>query len=446
MIEDLLPPAAEAVLTVSDLNRLARQTLERNFPLLWVAGEISNLTQAVSGHVYFSLKDEAAQVRCVMFRNRAQVLPWRLANGMQVEARVLVTLYEARGDYQLNVETLRRAGVGALHEAFARLRDRLATEGLFDARLKRPLPRYPARIGIVTSLQAAALRDVVAALKRRAPHVPVVLYPVPVQGDGAAEKIAAMLCRAGERMECDVLILARGGGSIEDLWPFNEEILARALRACALPVVCGVGHETDVTIADFAADQRAATPTAAAELVSASYVEAAQHLQRLAAHLMQIMRRMQDARMQRLDLLTHRLSHPGERLARNRMQVAHLHSRLTAAMRRTTIDATQDLRHTALRLARAQPDLAPHRHALAQLQQRFIGATQLANHKRHSALEAIAAHLSHLNPQTVLARGYSIVRDDQGRIVRASDDVRIGTDLHLQFGSGWAKSRVTDKG
>ncbi|MBI4757184.1 MAG: exodeoxyribonuclease VII large subunit, partial [Betaproteobacteria bacterium] len=283
---DPVLPGPDVVLSVAELNRAARQVLERGFPLLWVAGEVSNLARAASGHVYFSLKDAAAQVRCVMFRHRAQLLPWRLDNGARVEARALVTLYEPRGDFQLTVEALRHAGLGALYEAFARLRERLGAEGLFDEAGKRPLPALPRTVGVVSSLQAAALQDVLAALRRRCPHVAVVIYPVPVQGADAARQMAARLLEAGTRGECEVLILARGGGSIEDLWAFNEEAVARALRTCLLPVVCGVGHETDVTIADLASDRRAATPTAAAELVSAGWMEVAAHLPQLSRRLL----------------------------------------------------------------------------------------------------------------------------------------------------------------
>ena len=448
MDDALLPlsSTAERVLTVSELNRSARQILECNFPLQWIGGEISNLTHAASGHVYFSLKDEAAQVRCVMFRNRAQLLPFRLANGMRVEARALVTLYETRGDFQLNVETVRRAGVGALYEAFARLRERLAAEGLFDSRHKRPLPRYPNAIGVVTSLQAAALRDVLACLRRRSPHVPVIVYPVPVQGEGAAATIADMLREAGARGECDVLILTRGGGSIEDLWAFNEEVVARALRACAQPVVCGVGHESDVTIADFAADHRAATPTAAAELVSAGYFDAAQHLQQLRHHLQRSMQRMHEARMQRVDLLAHRLVHPGERLARDRLRLEHLQQRLRAGTTLHLRAAAETVGQLGLRLILRQPELKQVRERLTQLQHRMNAATAGACQRRHAALEAIAAHLAHLNPQAVLARGYSLVRDADGKIVHSSAQVETGTELHMQFGSGWARSKVTEKG
>ncbi len=263
------------VIAVSALNRMAREALEAALPLLWVGGEISNLTRASSGHVYFTLKDASAQVRCAMWRNRAQLLAFRPENGMRVEARALVTLYEARGDYQLNVEALRPAGIGNLFEAFNRLKARLAAEGLFDPDQRRPLPRFPRAVGIVTSLQAAALRDVLVTLRRRAPHLPVVLYPAPVQGADAAARLVAAVRDAGRRAPqdgIDLLLLVRGGGSIEDLWSFNDEALARALRACPLPVVCGVGHETDFTIADFAADLRAPTPTGAAEIASAGWL------------------------------------------------------------------------------------------------------------------------------------------------------------------------------
>src|SRR5690606_14435132 len=247
-------------------DRAVARLLERSFPLAWVSGEVSNFARAASGHWYFTLKDEAAQVRAVMFKGRAQHAGFTPREGDKVEVRALVTLYAPRGDYQLNVETIRRAGVGNLYEAFLQLKDKLAKEGLFDADKKRPLPAFARTIGVVTSLQAAALRDILTTLRRRAPHVRVILYPAPVQGEGAGEKIAHMINTASRRAECEVLLVCRGGGSIEDLWAFNHESVARAMAACTMPVISGVGHETDFTIADFAADLRAPTPTAAAEL------------------------------------------------------------------------------------------------------------------------------------------------------------------------------------
>jgi exodeoxyribonuclease VII large subunit len=265
-----LSSGGSAVLSVSQLLRSARDVLERRFPLQWVAGEISNLRPAASGHLYFTIKDETAQVDCVMFKSRAAALDWEPADGLRVEVRALVTLYEPRGRFQLNVEGMRRAGLGPLYERFLKLKDKLGREGLFDPDAKRPIPEHPGQIGIVTSLAAAALRDVLTTLRRRNPSIPVIVYPAPVQGEGAAAKLAQTLATANARAECDVLLLVRGGGSIEDLWQFNEESLARAIRASDIPIVCGVGHETDFTIADFAADARAPTPTAAAELVSPS--------------------------------------------------------------------------------------------------------------------------------------------------------------------------------
>ena len=260
--------AAPPVLTVTALNAQVARLLERTFPLTWIGGEISNFTKASSGHWYFTLKDDAAQVRAVMFRGRAQFAGFIPREGDKVEVRALVTLYGARGDYQINVEAIRRAGVGALYEAFLRLKDKLTAQGLFDQDRKRAMPMFTRSVGIVTSPQAAALRDVLTALQRRAPHLRIVLYPAPVQGQGAALKIADAIAVASHRAEVDVLLVVRGGGSIEDLWSFNEEVVARAIAGCSVPVISGVGHETDFTIADFAADMRAATPTAAAELAA----------------------------------------------------------------------------------------------------------------------------------------------------------------------------------
>ena len=433
----------ERVMSVAELNGLVRGALESSFPLLWVAGEISNLSYAASGHIYFSLKDQEAQVRCVMWRNRAQLLPRRLANGMHVEARALVTLYEPRGDYQLAVETLRHAGAGSLYAAFARLKEELEREGLFDAARKRPLPSYPKCIGIVTSLQAAALRDVLATLARRAPHVPVIVHPAPVQGEGAARDLAGALRIAGLRRDCDVLILCRGGGSIEDLWAFNDEVLARAIRACPIPVVSGVGHETDATIADFVADQRAATPTAAAELVTAAYVAAAQHLARLAPQLQRALRRRIENLQQRLDLASHRLLSPTERLARLGLAVEPCRARLVSAMGRRLEATRAGIDRQRLRLAVTRPRFAAARQALRHFGQRLGAAIRRSQEQRRARLAALQFHLAHLSPQEVLARGYSIVRDASGRIIRSSAQLAPGRAIDIRFAVGSANATVT---
>lgn len=433
------------VLSVTALNRRVRDLLQQNFPLLWVTGEVSNLTRAASGHVYFSLRDETAQARCVMFRQRAQLVPWRLENGQQVELQASVTLYEARGDFQLNVEGMRRAGLGKLYEAFARLRERLENQGLFAAARKRALPDFPRRIGIVSSPQAAALHDILTALQRRAPHLPAILYPAPVQGDGAAEKLAAAIETAAARAAADgidVLIVARGGGSIEDLWAFNEECVARAIAACPLPVVSGVGHETDVTIADYVADQRAATPTAAAELVSAGWFDAAARLDALAAQLRHHLRRQLEARMQRIDLLAHRLIHPDQRLARDRQNLVLLATRLDAVMAQRRQQHHARLEHWRQRLAHGRPELRDVRRRIEHAAQRLQASSQARLASRQARLAALAASLASLSPQATLARGYSIARDSQGRLVRDSQQLSSGEPIALRFASGSAEARV----
>jgi exodeoxyribonuclease VII large subunit len=437
------PSGPEDVLSVSDLNRLARETLERRFPLLWVCGEISGLRRPVSGHIYFALKDEASQVDCVMFRSRAQSLAFRLQEGQRVEARALVTLYEPRGSFQLNVETLRHAGVGALFEAFARLRARLEKEGLFSAERRLSVPRYPRRIGIVTSLQAAALRDLLAALARRAPHLPIVIYPTAVQGEGAAESIAQAIRTAAERAECDVLLVARGGGSIEDLWAFNEETVARAIDASTIPVITGIGHETDTTIADLAADCRAATPTAAAELASAGYVEAQAELLRLATVLNKEMRRCLQTQMQRVDLLARRLIHPGERLRRLYVETALLANRLAAAWRKRADAAANDLQRIGTRLFLRRPDLRHARRDLDELHVRLRMAISARLSLQRHRLAGLAAGLEHLGPQAVLERGFSLVRLADGRIVRSGAQLSAGDTLLLTFAEGGAAAVVT---
>jgi exodeoxyribonuclease VII large subunit len=435
--------AGAAVLSVSALNRLARERLEAALPLCWVAGEISNLTLAASGHAYFSLKDRAAQARCVMFRNRAQLLGWRLENGQHVEARVLATLYEARGEFQLNVETVRKAGLGDLYEQFLRLKEKLAREGLFAEEIKRALPAFPRRLGVVTSPQAAALRDVLSAARRRAPHLEIVLYPTPVQGEDAPARIVAALAAASARAECDVLLLCRGGGSLEDLRAFNDEAVARAVRACRIPVVTGIGHETDFTIADFAADRRAATPTAAAELAAP---EAARLLGRLAdlhGRMERGFMRRLEALGQRLDLIARRLIHPGQRLGQQRERLAALHGRMAAALRLTAARDLARLSGVAERLRRARPDTPARRAHLERLGERLRGAWIAGRERRHFSLARLDASLTHLDPNRVLARGYALVRDAGGRLVREADALAPDDAVTVFFHSGEARARIT---
>jgi len=431
------------VIPVSLLNRLARETLEQRFPLMWVSGEISNLTRAASGHVYFSLKDDQALVRCVMFRQRAQLVPWRLENGQQVEAHALVSLYEARGDFQLNIEGLRQAGLGRLFEAFLKLKAKLTAEGLFDDTAKRSPPRFPRAIGIISSAQAAALADILTALRRRAPHVPVVIYPTLVQGEDAPAQIVKALQTAARRAEVDVLLLARGGGSIEDLWAFNNEAVARAIAASPMAVISGVGHETDFTIADFAADLRAATPTAAAELASAGWFAARLEAQELQRRLAESLRRSLEERMQRLDSLSRRLTHPAERLAAHRQTLEESRLRLATAMGRQMHQRQSRLAALAPHLARCRPQIAPHRARMDLLAQRLrhAFANGLAGHR--NALARIGASLDALNPDATLARGYAIVRDTSGRIVTDAGALAPGDALRLRLAKGEVGVQVT---
>lgn len=437
-----VPPSGNAI-PVSELARRVRQTIEQAHPLQWVAGEISGFTRATSGHWYFNLKDASAQVRCAMFRGRNQWMDWQPRNGDAVEARGLPTLYEARGEFQLVVEQLRPAGQGALYEAFARLKARLEEEGLFDPAGKRALPPFPRAIGVLTSPAAAAWRDVVTTLRRRAPQVPVILYPAPVQGADAAPRLLQALQTANRRAEVDVLIVCRGGGSIEDLWAFNDEALARAIATSTIPVVSGVGHETDFTICDFAADLRAPTPTAAAELCApprARLLEALAALQqrmvrsgwhqgdrwqarfdRARQALLHTARRQIETRAWALDRLAARLQHPGAQLAARRGELQRLAGRLQRAT------------------ARQQ---GWHRERLLALGRRLDAAALAERQQRRQRLAALGQALQLLDPGQVLQRGYSLTYRADGRLLRAPGEVESGERIDVVLAQGRIAARV----
>ena len=395
-----LPDIEIPVLTVTDLNRRVRTLLENKFETLWVGGELSNVKKAPSGHWYFCLKDAAAQVECAMFRTRAQFLDFRLESGQQVEVRARVTLYEARGSYQLVVEEIRRAGLGALFEAFEKLKAKLDAEGLFDPARKKALPSFPRAIGIVTSPAAAALRDVVTTLRRRAPMIPLVVYPCLVQGEGAAGQVARAIERANERAECDVLIVCRGGGSLEDLWAYNEEVVARAIAASRLPIVSGVGHETDFSICDFVADLRAPTPTAAAAAASPDRMALAETVDAYRRRFARDLRRLIERHAQRLDHASRRLLTPAERLER-------------------------------------------HREHLSQALRRMNRALDRRQHERQLRLDSLRSALAHLDPTQVLGRGYSIVRDAHGHVLRSAAALAPHDKLDVTFSEGGAEAEVT---
>ena len=431
------------VISVAELNRIARQALERQLPLAWVAGEISNCRRYESGHTYFTLKDAEAQVDCVLFRQKAQLLGWSPQDGAQVEVRACPTIYEARGKFQLTVETMRRSGLGALYEAFARLKLKLEAEGLFNAARKRCVPPFPVAVGVVTSPQAAALRDVLTTLRRRMPGLPVILYPTAVQGEGAGRSIAAAIDIANQRRECDVLVVCRGGGGIEDLWAFNEEIVARAIAASGIVIVTGIGHETDFTIADFAADLRAPTPTAAAEAVSPDRAGLARALAQLAMRLARAGTRALEDRMQRLDYLSRRLTHPGERVRVQLATLDQLARRLAGAMRHAAADRAWHTRELAQRLAGAAPDLEGLAAANADTARRLRQAGRRRLELGATAIAAAAANLRHLNPQHVLERGYSITETAAGAIVREAAALSAGDELRITFAAGRAAVEVT---
>ena len=431
--------ASEPVIPVSALNRAIFKVLERNFPLGWVSGEVSNFTRAASGHWYFTIKDAQAQMRCVMFRNRAQHAEFTPKEGDRIEVRALVSMYEPRGEIQLSVEAVRRTGQGQLYELFLKLKRKLEAEGLFDSDRKRPLPAHPRAVGIVTSLQAAALRDVLTTLVRRAPHLSLIVYPVPVQGAGAGDKIAAMIETANRRAEVDVLIVCRGGGSIEDLWAFNHEGLARAIAASALPVVSGVGHETDFTIADFAADLRAPTPTGAAELVSPQRVVLLRDLDHRHAQLARAFGREIERRQQQLDYLSRRLVNPVQRLERQRAHLRQLGLRLSAAAARPVRAATAALDLARLRWRRCEPDLGAHRLNVSRLSDRLGTALALGQERRQVRVGSLRQRLDLLGPQQTLARGYAALIDPvSGAPIRSPAALKRGKVLGVHLSDGAA--------
>jgi exodeoxyribonuclease VII large subunit len=390
---------ATQILTVSALNRLAREVLEMNFPLFWVSGEVSNFTRAASGHWYFSLKDSAAQVKCVMFKGRNSYVDFIPREGDKIEARATVTLYEARGDFQLTVEFVQKAGLGVLFEAFEKLKIKLEHEGLFDATYKQAIPKHPKTIGIVTSPDAAALRDVLITLKRRNPNINVVIYPTPVQGKGAAALIAKAIHSANQRAECDTLIICRGGGSMEDLWQFNEEIVARAIDDSAIPTISGVGHETDFTICDFVADMRAATPTAAAELACMDTHIMKSQLINIWHRLERRMNTGLQAHAQKLDYLARRLISPAQQIEHKTNQIKQLKHRMDIALQ-----------------------------SILKSQQQHV--LQLNN------------SLEQLNPHNVLARGYAIVHDESGHLIKDAQEATVGNSVNIKFAHGNADATI----
>ena len=394
-------PSETKVFSVKEINRLVRELLEQSFPSFWITGEISNFISASSGHWYFSLKDEEAQVRCTMFKNKNMAAEWIPKNGEKIEAKCLIGLYEARGEYQLNIEQIRHAGAGLLSEAFNQLKEKLLKEGLFEVSRKKPIPQFPKSIGVITSPSGAAIEDILITLKRRSPHIPIIIYPSLVQGKEAPLAIVRAIETANAREECDVLILARGGGSIEDLWAFNEEIVARAIVASKIPTITGVGHETDSTIADFVSDLRAPTPTGAAELVTSHTFELIKTIQAYKNQLNKLMAGLIRELVQKIDYLEKRLVSPRQQIQRQKEQIYQYIQRINQSMKNVVIQ-----------------------------------------YRLH--IDKLKLNLDHLSPHAVLSRGYSIITDVDGQIVNNVTQLKLDDKIHIQLNHGQADANISD--
>ncbi len=449
MPTDTTEDSQRDIYSVWQLNREVRELLETGFARIWVEGEISNLAQPPSGHLYFSLKDARAQVSCALFRNRATRLGFQPENGTQVLVRAEVSLYEARGNFQLIVNHMEEAGDGALRQAFEALKRRLFEAGLFAEEHKRPLPVIPACIGVITSPGGAAIRDVLTVLKRRFPAIPIIIYPTLVQGASAAAQIVAALETAQQRQECNVLLLTRGGGSLEDLWPFNEEIVARAIHACPIPLLSAVGHEIDVVISDFVADQRAATPSAAAELLSPDQVEWQAQLGQLQQRLSAQMRQAMQQRGMRLNGLQHRSlqCHPGRRLQQQAQHLDDLSLRLSRAW---SHQQTQRLAQHAKLLNRLE-----HQSPRQQLQRLEATSAQLAQRLKYciyiqisgsrEKLAILSRTLDSISPLATLQRGYSItLQQPDGILIQKTSQAKVGDTLKTRLASGSIISQVQE--
>ena len=435
-----------SVFSVSGLNSAVARLLEQEFAWVWVEGEISNLATPASGHIYFTLKDAGAQVRCAMFRGRNRELKFRPENGSQVVVRCKVSLYEARGDYQLIVDRMEQAGAGALQQKFEELKQKLAAEGLFSEAGKQSLPEVPACIGVITSRTGAAIRDVLSVIERRFPSVPVKLFPVPVQGEESAPAICHALELAQQYGACDVLLLVRGGGSLEDLWSFNEESVARAIFNCSIPVVSGVGHEVDITIADFVADHRAATPTAAAETVTPDQQAWMQTLDWYQSRLQQLAGEKITRAGERLSWLRTRLTqqHPLANLQRLGQRVNDIDKRMRMTMDYKIRAASDRMQHLHTRLLSCSPAISirNYRNNIERLQQQAQFHIRSAVEQRKSHLSTLASTLNAISPLQTLSRGYSITSNADGQAITNTDSVSQNELINTRLHSGQLISRI----
>ncbi|MFA1644233.1 exodeoxyribonuclease VII large subunit [uncultured Leclercia sp.] len=442
----MLSSQSPSIFTVSRLNQTVRLLLEQEMGQVWISGEISNFTQPSSGHWYFTLKDDTAQVRCAMFRNSNRRVTFRPQHGQQVLVRANITLYEPRGDYQIIVESMQPAGEGLLQQKYEQLKAKLSAEGLFDQQYKQPLPAPAHCVGVVTSKTGAALHDILHVLKRRDPSLPVIIYPTAVQGDDAPGQIVRAIELANARRECDVLIVGRGGGSLEDLWSFNDERVARAIFASTIPVVSAVGHETDVTIADFVADLRAPTPSAAAEVVSRNQLELLRQLQNGQQRLEMAMDYFLAERTRRFTQLQHRLhqQHPQLRLARQQTVLERLRQRMNVALEGQLKRATLRQQRVAQRLNQQnpQPKIYRAQTRIQQLEYRLAENLRARLSSTRERFGNAVTHLEAVSPLSTLARGYSVTTATDGKVLKQTQQVKAGDVLTTRLSDGWVESEV----
>ncbi|MGF1699234.1 exodeoxyribonuclease VII large subunit [Photobacterium makurazakiensis] len=438
----------DRIYTVSSLNAQVRLILENEMGVVWLIGELSNLSMPVSGHWYFTLKDSRAQVKCAMFKGNNRRVTFKPANGTQVLVKARLSLYEPRGDYQLIIESMQPEGDGRLQQQFEHLKMSLAAEGLFAQSVKKPLPQQPKRVGIVTSKTGAALHDILNVLQRRDPSLPVVIYPTMVQGEGSAISIAQAIGRANAREECDVLIVGRGGGSLEDLWAFNEEIVARTIAASHIPIVSAVGHEVDVTIADFVADVRAATPSAAAELISRDMTQQTQSIKQKTQQLQHVMRHYLATRQSQTVGLQHRLDrqHPQVRLNQQQQQLDELSSRLENTMARLITTHHQHIERNNYKLSLHSPaqTIKVQQSRVEQTERRLLDAMDRRLLNVRHKLAMAAEKLETVSPLATLGRGYSITRDAKGKVVRHANQVKPGDTLITKLANDEIQSIVSE--
>ncbi|MFZ2407479.1 MAG: exodeoxyribonuclease VII large subunit [Methylobacter sp.] len=438
-----------SVITVTQLNRETSQLLAEHFLSVLVEGELSNIAQPSSGHIYFTLKDANAQVRCAMFRTQQRRLGFKPENGKQVIVKAQVSLYEPRGDYQLIVEHIEEAGDGALRRAFDALKLKLSEQGLFDAAHKQSLPTLPTAIGVITSPSGAAIRDILTVLQRRFAAIPVIVYPVAVQGDNAKHEIARAIATANRLKQCDVIILGRGGGSLEDLWAFNEELVARAIYDSEIPIISAVGHETDFTIADFVADLRAPTPSAAAEHASPDQQQWLSRFVYLESRLQQQLQRKVNQKQQTLDWLSQRLQqqHPGQKLARNARRMDELESRLKQAMHIKLRHMAGSVEAKTAKLWQHNPAVTINSHKQRQeyLSRRLIAATAHKLEQLKQRLLNSSQTLHAVSPLATLNRGYAMaINPPTGEIIRSTEQISVGDQVQTRLAHGRFTSQVTD--